>query len=94
MVQIMPKRPENSPSKNGDHEIPRWRRIEIMREKAQLREALGDIDAALEDYDEEVFGSDEEYVIFHEHSEIPEEELADIDEEVLPDEDFEDFDED
>ena len=96
MVYVMPKRPQETSDENESHEIPRWRRIEILREKAELREALGDIDTDVDanDYDEEVFGSDEEYVSFHEHSEIPEEELADIDEEAEPDEDFDDFEED
>jgi hypothetical protein len=91
MVNVMPKSPRDLPDENDSHVIPRWRRIEIMREKAQLKEALGDIDGELDDFDEEVFGSDEEYMSFHEHSDNPEEELLDFDEEAIPDEDFEDL---
>ena len=88
----MPKRPQNSSDVSRNHEIPRWRRIEILREKAELREALGDIDFEIDanDVEEEVFGSDEEYISFHEHTEIPEEDLADIDEDADPDDDPDD----
>jgi len=90
MVKVMPKDPRNS-NEEERHDIPRWRRIEIMREKAELRAALGDLDAELEDYDEEVFGSDEEYVSFHEHSDEPEDELEKFDEEASTGDAFDDF---
>ena len=95
MVRDMPKRLENSTDEKDSHDVPRWRRIEIMREKAELHEALDDIGANTDECDEEVFGSDEEYLAFHEHSDEPEDELTDIDdEEEALDDDFEDFEDD
>lgn len=78
------------------HGIPRWRQIEIMRERAQLREALGGLDLFddMDDYESEVFGSDEENEILYDHSDDPEEEVIEIDDDDFEDDDFEDFEED
>jgi hypothetical protein len=96
MVSAMPKRSNKLTDSSGRHEIPRWRRIEILREKAQLREALGDLDfdEDFSEYDKEVFGSDEEYLSFHEHSEVDDEVFIDTNDDELIDDDFEDFEDD
>ncbi|NIM69765.1 MAG: hypothetical protein GTN86_03875 [Xanthomonadales bacterium] len=36
--------------------MPRWRRIEIMREREQLRDALGGIDLGPDLLDDDIFG--------------------------------------
>jgi hypothetical protein len=84
-----------------DHDkeaIPRWRQIEIMRERAQLREALGDLDdefGELDELEREVFGSESENETLYRHGEEDsEEELEFDDDETLDDEEFEEFDED
>jgi hypothetical protein len=87
---------------NGDraHEsIPRWRQIEIMRERAQLREALGDLDDDFDELDElerEVFGSESENDVFYHHgmTDIDEDLELDDEDEDMDDDDFEDFEED
>ena len=100
MAHNMPKRSQNSSEEKEQHESPRWRRIEIMREKAQLREALGEFGDEQDDIEEEVFGTDEEYASFHEHGgdseepDNPEEELAGFDDEVGSLDELEDFEED
>lgn len=78
------------------HGVPRWRQIEIMRERAQLREALGGLDLFddLDDYESEVFGSEEENEILYDHSDDPEDVIVEIDDEVFEDDEFEDFEED
>lgn len=76
------------------HEVPRWRQIEIMRERAQLREALGDIDFDLEDYEEEVFGSEEENESLYVHGDNPADEDIDLPDEDIDPDDFDDFEED
>ena len=78
------------------HGIPRWRQIEIMRERAQLREALGGLDLFddMDDYESEVFGSEEENEILYDHSDDPEEVVIEIDDDDFEDDDFEDFEED
>lgn len=42
-----------------DQHTPRWRQIEIMAERAELREMLGDFDLDFEALEQEVFGSEE-----------------------------------
>jgi hypothetical protein len=78
------------------HGIPRWRQIEIMRERAQLREALGGLDLYddLDDYESEVFGSEEDNEVLYDHSDDPEEVVVEIDDDDFDDENFEDFEED
>lgn len=78
------------------HGVPRWRQIEIMRERAQLREALGGLDLFddLDDYESEVFGSEEENEVLYDHSDDPEDVVDEIDDEVFEDDEFEDFEED
>lgn len=98
MVNAMPKRSGKSADTVERQEIPRWRRIEILREKAELHEALGDIDfdEDFDELDEEVFGSDEEYLSFHKHSDgfdpDSDDDDVDIDIDDDPDGDFDDFD--
>jgi hypothetical protein len=84
----------NNSSETNHHDIPRWRQIEIMRERAQLREALGDLDLDAEDVEEEVFGSEEENEALYIHDDNPAD--ADIDlpgDETLVDE-FSEFEDD
>jgi hypothetical protein len=77
--------------------MPRWRQIEIMRERAQLREALGDLDGEFDELDElerEVFGSESEHDLLYQHGVTDIEEDIEIDDDDdMDDEDFEDFDE-
>ncbi|NND44028.1 MAG: hypothetical protein HKN58_01800 [Xanthomonadales bacterium] len=68
-----------------------------MRERAQLREALGGVDLFddFDDFEEEVFGTEEEYEVFYRHSEDgDEEEEIDFDDDDFEDDDFEDSEED
>lgn len=83
-------------SEGERHGIPRWRQIEIMRERAQLREALGGLDLFddMDDYESEVFGSEEENEILYDHSDDPEEVIVDIEDDGFEDDNFEDFEED
>lgn len=76
--------------------IPRWRKIEIMRERAQLREALGGVDLFddFDDFEEEVFGSEEEYEVFYRHSDDADEEEISFEDDDFDDDDLEDFEED
>lgn len=78
------------------HGIPRWRKIEIMRERAQLREALGGVDLfdEFDDFEEEVFGSEEEYEVFYRHSDGDEEEEVEFEDDEFEDDEFEDLEED
>ena len=74
--------------------IPRWRKIEIMQERAALREALGDDEMDLDALEDEVFGTDEENESFYVHDSTDVEEEEDLAEDEFKDDDFEDFDED
>lgn len=78
------------------HGIPRWRKIEIMRERAQLREALGGVDLFddFDDFEEEVFGSEEEYEVFYRHGDEEEDEEIEFEEDEFEDDEFEDLEED
>ncbi|MDX1461150.1 MAG: hypothetical protein R3348_08845 [Xanthomonadales bacterium] len=71
--------------------IPRWRKIEIMRERAALREALGDDELDLEALESEVFGTEEEYWSLYRHGDSEDEIEAEIEGELL-DDDFDDDD--
>ncbi|MFT5140943.1 MAG: hypothetical protein ACI9CB_002608 [Rhodothermales bacterium] len=97
MVSAMPIRSQKL-AKKERHEIPHWRRIEIMREKAELRAALGDLDSDFDEIDEEVFGSDEEYVSFHKHIddevEIDEVEIEELLEDDADSDGLDDFEDD
>jgi len=77
-----------------NHDVPRWRQIEIMRERAELRKALDDIDFEEDDYEEEVFGSEEENESLYFHGDAPPEEEVELDEDDLESDEFEDFEED
>jgi hypothetical protein len=94
-------RTRHSQESHGDgherHGIPRWRKIEIMRERAQLREALGGVDLfdEFDDFEEEVFGSDEEYEVLYRHSDDDEEdEEIEFEDDDFEDDDFEEAEED
>jgi len=78
------------------HGIPRWRKIEIMRERAQLREALGGVDLFddFDDFEEEVFGSEEEYDVFYRHSDEDEEVEVELEDDEFEEDEFEDPEED
>ncbi len=89
----------------AEQNVPRWRQIEIMRERAQLRKELADLDDDLDEMDEleeEVFGSESENEELYQHGEPGDEDVdfddEDLDEDDLDDdldtEDFEDFEED
>lgn len=68
--------------------IPRWRQIEIMQERAQLRKMLDDLDMDFDELEAEVFGSAEEHDQFYRNfSEGDEEEVEVEDDE---EDDFED----
>lgn len=84
------------------HDIPRWRQIEIMRERAELRQALDDIDFEEDGYEDEVFGSEEENEALYVHDDteadeemdLSDEDLdEDLDDDLEPD-DFDDFEDD
>ena len=78
-------------SEKDRHGIPRWQQIEIMLERAQLREALGGLEPDLDGYEKEVFGSEEEYEALHEHSDNPEDENVDFGDLDLEQDDIDDF---
>ena len=79
----------------GSENIPRWRKIEIMKERAALREALGEDELDLEALEMEVFGSEEENQSLYRHdgSEADEEEIE-FEDDGFEDDDFEEFDDD
>jgi len=83
-----------SPCDHADHHgtngEPRWRQIEIMRERRALKELLDDIDADDLEYEEEVFGSEEEREAYYR---AVGEELEEDEEEPLDLEDEDDFEE-
>lgn len=100
MVQLMPKRKHtygvDSPVEvKNQPAIPRWRQIEIMKERAQLREALGDpeldLDLDFEEYELEVFGSDEENEAIHQHNDVADPEDIELLEADPDADDFDDF---
>jgi hypothetical protein len=73
--------------------VPRWRQIEVMHERAQLRKMLDDLDMDFDELEMEVFGSEAEHDLLYRH--IGDEEDTDEDEELDEtdegdDEDFED----
>lgn len=73
------------------HEVPRWRQIEIMRERKALQELLddfGDHDIAFED---EIFGfgADQE-VYFRSAAEEDDDVEAALDDDDFPEDEFED----
>jgi hypothetical protein len=80
---------ENNPDATRNlKSIPRWRQIEIMRERAQLREALADLDAELDGFDEleeEVFGSESENEVLYQHVEDGTEDEVEFEDEELED---------
>jgi len=78
------------------HGIPRWRKIEIMRERAQLREALGGVDLFddFDEFEEEVFGSEEEYEVFYRHSDDADEDEISFEDDGLDDDELEDIEDD
>lgn len=82
-----PQSPEN---------IPRWRKIEIMRERAALREALGEDELDLEALEMEVFGSDEENQKLYKHGDSGEEEDEEVEfeDDGYEEDEFEEYDED
>ncbi len=78
--------------------MPRWRQIEIMRERAQLREALGDLEDDFDEFDElerEVFGSESENESLYQHGDVNLDEDIELDDEdSMDEEDFEEFEDD
>jgi hypothetical protein len=94
----------NEADRDSPQNMPRWRQIEILRERAQLREALADLE--MDEFDEfelEVFGSESENEELYQHGELDEEDDVEFDEdelddddldENLEDDDFDDFDDD
>ena len=85
---------DSSANSHAEHNIPRWRKIEIMKERAALREALGDDELDLEALEIEVFGTDEENESLYRHGIDEEEDEEDFDDDDFEDDDFEAFDED
>lgn len=79
-----------SKSRERRHEVPRWRQIEIMRERKALQELLddfGDHDFALED---EIFGfGANQDVYFRSAAEEDDEVAPPLDEDDFPDDEFE-----
>lgn len=77
--------------------IPRWRQIEIMHERAQLRRMLDDLDMNYDELEAEVFGSEEEHDVFYRNfDEIDDEEIEledDDEDDDFEDEDYEDLEE-
>ena len=59
----------------------RWRQIEVMRERAELRKMLDDLDMDFDEFEMEVFGSDTEHNLMYRPEQQSEEEdiEADID---------------
>ena len=59
----------------------RWRQIEVMRERAELRKMLDDLDMDFDELEMEVFGSDTEHDLMYRPEQQGEEEdiEADID---------------
>lgn len=79
------------PGKSGAHGIPRWRQIEIMKERRELREMLDDIDIEDPDWDAEIFGSEQERMAYYKAAGEADEEEED---ELPPDDDDEIYDDD
>ena len=71
--------------------VPRWRQIEVMHERAQLRRALDDLVMDFDELEMEVFGSDAEHDLLYRHLGDDEEEDEEIEEDI-EDDDFEDED--
>lgn len=61
--------------------VSRWRQIEVMRERAELRKMLDDLDMDFDKFEMEVFGSDTEHDLMYRPEQQGEEEdiEADID---------------
>lgn len=61
--------------------VSRWRQIEVMRERAELRKMLDDLDMDFDEFEMEVFGSDTEHDLMYRPEQQGEEEdiEADID---------------
>ncbi len=74
---------------------PRWRQIEIMHERAQLRKMLDDLDMDFDELEMEVFGSEAEHDAFYRHLgefEEQEDEIeGDGEEDDFEDDEFEDL---
>lgn len=78
----------------GAQSVPRWRQIEIMHERAQLRKLLDDFELDFEELEVEVFGSEAEHDIFYRHfGDEDEEEIELEDDEEDDDFEEEEFDE-
>lgn len=97
--ESQPKSAVKSKSKSASTEnISRWRKIEIMRERAALREALGEDESDLDALDVEVFGTEEENSRLYRHDDSDDEDDEDDDDgsedDGYEDEDFDDFEED
>jgi hypothetical protein len=71
--------------------IPRWRQIEIMQERAQLRRMLDDLDMNFDELEAEIFGSEEEHDVFYRHFDESDDEEIELEEDGEED-DFEDDD--
>ena len=71
--------------------VPRWRQIEVMHERAQLRRALDDLVMDFDELEMEVFGSDAEHDLLYRHIEDDEENDEEL-EDAIEDDDFEDDD--
>lgn len=84
--------PESDSGSDQEKEsIPRWRQIEIMSERAELRRAFADLDAESDEFDEleaEVFGSESENEELYQHDEESIEEKAGFEDDTLVDEDL------
>jgi hypothetical protein len=72
--------------------IPRWRQIEIMHERAQLRKMLDELDIDFDELEDEVFGSEAEHDVFYRHGDEADEDEDDIDLDDDDDDEFEDDD--
>ncbi|NNE06603.1 MAG: hypothetical protein HKN15_12855 [Xanthomonadales bacterium] len=93
--ELQSEKPAQHDSSGSDSEhIPRWRKIEIIKERAALREALGEDELDLEALEIEVFGSEEENQALYRHDSSEDEEEIEFEDDGYEDDDFEDFEED
>lgn len=59
--------------------VSRWRQIEVMRERAELRKMLDDLDMDFDKFEMEVFGSDTEHDLMYRPEQQGEEEDIEAD---------------
>ena len=85
--------PEPAPSKTNAG-TPRWRQIEVMHERAQLRRNLDDLVMDFDELEMEVFGSDAEHDLLYRHLGEDEDEDEDDGDDIEIDDSDDDYEED